>query len=108
MCLVAIAEFICPRRPVKLFLPADKFYYPLYFAMKGETKDLFKLAAIVVNNPKELINKATGATLRYGGQRDKKSLLDFLNKHAGTMPRITLRYSLEKLSSDQKAYCMNK
>lgn len=81
---------------------------PLYFAMQGETRDLFKLAEIVVNDPEDLINKATGATLRYGGQRDEKSLLDFLDKHASTMPRITLRYALEKLSPDQKAHYMNK
>ena len=69
---------------------------PLYFAMKGQPSEVFTIAKLLINDPEELINKAVGSTLRYAGQRDQQQLLAFLDTHAATMPRVTLRYALEK------------
>lgn len=79
---------------------------PLYFAMMGKTEDVFKIAELVVYDQEDLINKALGSTLRYAGQRDEKGLLAFLDKYAATMPRVTLRYALEKLAPAQKDHYM--
>jgi hypothetical protein len=40
--------------------------------------------------------------LRAAGDKDRKQLLKFLDKHAATMPRVLLRYSIEKLDKDQR------
>ena len=54
-----------------------------------------------------LMYKAVGWTMREIGKKDKSILLNILDKHASTMPRTALRYSIEKLSQDEKSYYMN-
>ena len=73
-----------------------------FFIRQNETDDTFKLAELLVNDKHELINKAVGSWVREAGKRDKPKLLAFLNRHAATMPRITLRYAIEKLDKKQK------
>jgi 3-methyladenine DNA glycosylase AlkD len=77
-----------------------------YFIRKGDTTDTFKIAEILVNDKEDLIHKATGWMLRFAGDKDQKKLLAFLDKHAATMPRTLLRYSIEKLNKKQKEYYM--
>lgn len=54
----------------------------------------------------DLMHKACGWMLREIGNRDKKTLLTFLDGHAHDMPRTALRYSLEKLSPSLKKHYM--
>ena len=78
------------------------------FIKKGQLDDTFKIAAILVNDEHELINKAVGSWIREAGKKDPKQLIAFLNKHAGTMPRVTLRYAIEKLDKKQRDFYMDK
>ena len=66
----------------------------------------FSIAELLVNDKHEVINKAVGSWVREAGKRDKEKLLAFLNRHAATMPRITLRYAIEKLDKKQKELYM--
>lgn len=59
-------------------------------------------------NIHDLLQKAAGWMLREMGKRNISVLLDFLNQYAHKMPRTMLRYSLEKLSEEQKNFFMNK
>ena len=77
-----------------------------FFIRQNETDDTFKIAELLVNDKHELINKAVGSWVREAGKRDKEKLLAFLNRHAATMPRITLRYAIEKLDKKQKELYM--
>jgi 3-methyladenine DNA glycosylase AlkD len=77
-----------------------------YFIRKGELDDTFKIAEILCNDKEDLIHKATGWMLRFAGDKDKKRLMAFLDKHASTMPRTLLRYTIEKLPAKQKEYYM--
>ena len=77
------------------------------FIKKNDTADTFKIAEILVHDEEELINKAVGSWVREAGKKDAKKLKDFLNKYAPSMPRVTLRYAIEKLTEDEKKYYLN-
>lgn len=77
------------------------------FIKKGQTKYTFDIAEILVNDKEESINKAIGSWIREAGKKDNTRLLAFLDKHAKTMPRVTLRYAIEKLDKRTKEYYMN-
>ena len=74
----------------------------LYFIGKGDVADAFKIAKILLKDEQDLIHKATGWALRYAGDKDRKNLLGFLDKHAATMPRTALRYAIEHLDKKQR------
>jgi 3-methyladenine DNA glycosylase AlkD len=78
-----------------------------YFIRQGDVDDTFRLAELLVKDKHDLIHKATGWMLRFAGDKDKKRLLSFLDKHAATMPRTLLRYSIEKLDKKKREYYMN-
>ncbi|MFS8130845.1 MAG: DNA alkylation repair protein [Candidatus Dojkabacteria bacterium] len=52
-----------------------------------------------------LVHKAVGWGLR---TIDLKELIRFLDKHSKQMPRVMLRYSIEKLSKSEKDKYMKK
>jgi 3-methyladenine DNA glycosylase AlkD len=79
-----------------------------YFIRQGDINDTFEIAKILVNDKHDLIQKATGSWIREAGKRDRVRLLEFLDEHAATMPRTTLRYAIEKLSQKQKEFYMSK
>ena len=68
----------------------------LFFISKGDVDDAFKLAEMMLYDKEDLIHKANGWALRFAGDKDKKKLSKFLDKYATTMPRVTLRYAIEK------------
>ncbi|WP_031529812.1 DNA alkylation repair protein [Dyadobacter crusticola] len=74
------------------------------FIKTGQLDDTFKIAEILLNDHHELVNKAVGSWLRTAGSKDKEKLLLFLKKHAATMPRVTLRYTIEKLSQEDRKH----
>jgi 3-methyladenine DNA glycosylase AlkD len=74
-----------------------------HFILKmNETDDTFKIAELLVHDKEDLVNKGTGWMLRAAGDKDRAGLLAFLDKHAATMPRVLLRYSIEKLDKNQR------
>lgn len=73
-----------------------------FFIRQNELDDTFEIAERLVNDKHELINKAVGSWLREAGKKDELRLLHFLDNHAATMPRATLRYAIEKLGKKQK------
>ncbi|HEX5152272.1 MAG TPA: DNA alkylation repair protein [Parafilimonas sp.] len=78
-----------------------------YFIRQNDVDDTFKIAALLIDDEEELVNKAVGSWVREAGKRDKQQLLNFLDKYAATMPRITLRYAIEKLDKKQKDFYLN-
>lgn len=72
-----------------------------------QVDDTFAIAEILVNDPEDLVNKGTGWMLRAAGDVDRPRLLAFLDKHAATMPRVLLRYSIEKLGKEQRDHYLS-
>ena len=76
--------------------------FPLIRA--GSLDDTLALAALLEGDTHDLMHKAVGWMLREVGKRDESRLLAYLDEHAATMPRTALRYSLERLSPEQRAH----
>ena len=79
----------------------------LFFIGKGDVEDAFKLAEIMLHDKEDLIHKANGWALRFAGDKDRKQLVKFLDKHAATMPRVTLRYALEHFDKKLRDHYMS-
>ncbi|MBL7865165.1 MAG: DNA alkylation repair protein [Cyclobacteriaceae bacterium] len=77
-----------------------------YFIRKGDVGDTFRIAAALLKDKHDLIHKAVGSWIRFAGGKDKEQLIEFLDEHAGKMPRVMLRYAIEKLDKRQKKYYM--
>lgn len=74
----------------------------------GKFDATLNLIEQLLHHPHDLMHKANGWMLREIGKKDEASLLAFLDKHAGTMPRTTLRYAIERLSPEQRQKYMKK
>ena len=75
------------------------------FIRRSELDDTYRIGETLVDDPDELVAKAVGWMLREAGKRDRARLGSFLHAHAATMPRVMLRYSIEKLDkSDRDRY----
>jgi 3-methyladenine DNA glycosylase AlkD len=71
----------------------------------GRTADTYALAGSVLDDPEDLIHKATGWMLREAGKRvDEGELRAFLDRHAARMPRTMLRYAIERLPPDVRRH----
>jgi 3-methyladenine DNA glycosylase AlkD len=77
-------------------------YACLWFIMKEKSvEDTVAVCELTINDKEEIIQKAVGTMVRCIGI-DRPRLRAFLDKHAATMPRVALRYAIEKLSPAEK------
>ena len=74
------------------------------FLRRDDVADTFAIAELLVDDPAELVQKAVGGWVREAGKRDRPRLLDFLDRHAATMPRTALRYAIEHLSPELREH----
>lgn len=73
------------------------------FIQKGESKDTIQISEMLLEDKHDLIHKAVGWMLREMGKRvDVKLLEEFLDKQASNMPRVMLRYAIEKLPDKKR------
>lgn len=74
----------------------------LFFIRNNQFDDTLRLSEFFLTHNHHLIHKACGWMLREVGKRDKAVLVSFLDKHASKMPRVMLRYSIEKLPEEKR------
>jgi 3-methyladenine DNA glycosylase AlkD len=76
----------------------------LTLVRKGDVDDTFALAEILVSDEHDMVHTVVGGMLREAGKHDRDQLLDFLDRHAATAPRVLLRYAIEHLEPERRAH----
>lgn len=75
------------------------------FIKAGRKRETFIIVEKLLNDQEDLIHKACGWMLREVGKIvSEKDLEIFLKKHIKSLPRVTLRYALEKFAENKKIY----
>lgn len=80
----------------------------LYFIRNHDLSWTFKLADYLIDDPEDLLHKATGWMLREAGKRNEDQLMQYLEQNANRMPRTMLRYAIEKLSDTKRRHFLKK
>jgi 3-methyladenine DNA glycosylase AlkD len=74
-----------------------------YFIRQKSYKETFVIAKILQTDKNDLIHKACGWMLREVGKRVGEDILYlYLDKNCQKMPRVTLRYAIERLSKEKR------
>jgi 3-methyladenine DNA glycosylase AlkD len=107
-----VGRYLIDKKRAPLYSLARSKFWPerrtalvatFAFIRNGEVDDAFKIAEMLVGDKEDYIHKAAGWVLRTAGDVERKRLLAFLDKHAAKMPRVMLRYAVEKMGKAEKA-----
>lgn len=79
-----------------------------HFISQAEFGYTIQIAELLLKDTHDLIHKAVGWMLREMGKESTSVLEEFLREHHKHMPRTMLRYSIERLPKEKKAFYMKK
>jgi 3-methyladenine DNA glycosylase AlkD len=104
-----------PRRPLEKLARSSSLWErriamvaTQHFIRRGESADAIAIAKVLLDDPHDLIHKASGWMLREVGERcGEPALTQFLDEHAAEMPRTMLRYAIEHLSPAKRNHYMS-
>jgi 3-methyladenine DNA glycosylase AlkD len=72
------------------------------FVRAGDFRWTFRLGERLLHDPHDLVHKAVGWMLREVGNRDRAAEEEFLARHYRAMPRVMLRYAIEKFDPQRR------
>jgi 3-methyladenine DNA glycosylase AlkD len=76
-----------------------------WFIRRGDSADIYALAPQVLDDPEDLIHKASGWMLREAGKRvSEDELRAFLDEYAAAMPRTMLSYATEHFAPEVRRH----
>lgn len=79
-------------------------YATIAFVRTGQVDDAFRIAERLIDDEHDSVQKAIGTVLRTAGDRAPERMRAVLERHAATMPRVTLRMAIEKLASRDREH----
>ena len=108
-----VGGYLCPRSREPLYRLAQSpdpmrrrtaIVATYHFLRHGQLDDTFGVAALLLDDDHDLVQKAVGGWLREAGKRDIVRLRAYLDLHAPTMGRTALRYAVEHLDPDTRRH----
>jgi 3-methyladenine DNA glycosylase AlkD len=72
------------------------------FIKVGDFQWTFRLSERLLHDSHDLVRKAVGWMLREVGNRDRVAEEEFLARHYRVMPRVMLRYAIEKFEPERR------
>ena len=66
----------------------------------------FEISDRLLNDKNELVCKGYGWMLKALSTVDEKAVIDYLEEKHSSMPRVSFRYALEKVSAEKRRYLM--
>lgn len=78
------------------------------FINKNRFRESLMIAEILLRDKEDLIHKAVGWMLREIGKRNLKIEEAFLRKHCSNLPRVMLRYAIERFPKRKRLYYSGK
>lgn len=73
-----------------------------YFIRKNEFNETLEIAKTLINDEQDLIHKAVGWMLREVYKRDEGLVKTFLRSNYDQLPRVMLRYAIEKMDKVER------
>jgi 3-methyladenine DNA glycosylase AlkD len=73
-----------------------------HFIKRGEFAETFDIARTLLSDREDLIHKAVGWMLREIGKRDPEVEEEFLKENYSRMPRVMLRYAIERFPEEKR------
>ncbi len=73
-----------------------------WFIRNGDLSYVFKVSEVLLHDEHDLIHKAVGWMLREAAKKDQKKVELYLKKHYKKMPRVMLRYAIERFDESKR------
>ncbi|MCK4592819.1 DNA alkylation repair protein, partial [Candidatus Parcubacteria bacterium] len=80
----------------------------LAFIKNNDFSDTLKISKMFLSDKHDLIHKAVGWMLREVGKRDQEIEEKFLKKYYSKMPRVMLRYAIERFDEKKRKFYLGK
>jgi 3-methyladenine DNA glycosylase AlkD len=77
------------------------------FIKRGDLKETFGVAEVLLEDDHDLIHKAMGWMLREAGDISLPAMIGFLKSHYSRIPRTALRYAIEHLPERRRKRSLN-
>jgi 3-methyladenine DNA glycosylase AlkD len=84
---------------VSLILPARKGLFQ---------NEIFTIAETLLEDEDDLVRKGCGWLLKAASEADRAAVFDFVMANRARMPRVALRYAIEKMPPEMRAKAMGK
>ncbi|MGJ8680338.1 DNA alkylation repair protein [Paraglaciecola sp.] len=67
---------------------------------------VFKNCDLLIHDPDEYVQKSIGWLLKVTAVHHKNDVINYLKQHHDVMPRVTIRYAIEKLPQEERAHIL--